>query len=265
MGSAYDVKPDNASTDVVVNASYCGVLPARFIGRHRPKGAISVDCGIGMEGAGVAGLWYLEALGIPAAAADVRTVELGNGDDLYEEGVVSRVNALAAAMGVKSGMAVRAAASLLLEREVPELAAETVTNRTTVHVGGNGREIVCTDSIAFGLEKDRGRNVLCTAGHTGRSAAHYLLTIEPLGFVCSDGGRGKHDSGIAALWLVEPYGLAGATVDANTARMGDGLSTYHDGVISACNAAARRRGVREGQRASDAASLLLTGESEATG
>ena len=44
---------------------------------------------------------------------------------------------------------------------------------------------------------------------------------------------------MAGLAIVEADGLAGATVDALTARMGDGLSSYHDGVISAANATAR--------------------------
>ena len=51
MDSAYDVAPGNRDRDVVVNASYCGVLPARFIAEQRPRAAIGVDCGIGPEGA----------------------------------------------------------------------------------------------------------------------------------------------------------------------------------------------------------------------
>jgi hypothetical protein len=39
--------------------------------------------------------------------------------------------------------------------------------------------------------------------------------------------------------------------------MGDGRSTYFDGVISACNEPARRKGVEVGQTAKEAAHLLL--------
>jgi hypothetical protein len=264
MDSAYDVRPHNRAADVVVNASYCGVLPARFVGRHRPRGAIGVDCAIGKEGAGIAGLWYLEALGIPAAAADVATVELGNGADLYQTGVVSRANAVAAAIGVVAGMPVREAALLLLESAAPELAAEEVTHRTVVVEEPHGA-IICTDSIAFGLPEDLGRNVLCTAGHTGRSSVPYLTKVAPRGFICSDGGVGKNRSGVAGLDLVAPHGLSGATVDARSARMGDGLSTYFDGVISAFNEGARRCGVRVGQPAREAALLLLHGFGHETG
>ena len=61
-------------------------------------------------------------------------------------------------------------------------------------------------------------------------------------------------------WWLLPHGLAGATVSTRSARMGDGLSTYSDGIVSACNEGARRRGVEEGQRARQAAELLLRGE-----
>ena len=64
MDSAYDVHPDNRGRDVCVNSSYCGVLPARFIAEVAPRGAIGMDCGIGPEGSAIAGLWYLEALGM---------------------------------------------------------------------------------------------------------------------------------------------------------------------------------------------------------
>jgi len=259
VDSAYDVRPANRGRDVVVNASYCGVLPARFLAEHAPRAAIGVDCAIGPEGAGIAGLWYLEALGIPAAAADVATVVLGDGAEMYESARISRVNDPAARCGVEPGMAVQAAARLMLERDPEERAAADVTNRTVMHTGPDGRQIVCTDSIAFGLPHDRGRNVLCTAGHTGRSAVPYLRRVAPWGFICSDGGRGRDESGLAGLHIVEDEGLAGATVDARTARMGDGLSTYRDGVISARNVLAAERGVEVGQPARLAALALLAG------
>jgi hypothetical protein len=257
VDSAYDTRPENRDRDVVVNASYAGVLPARFVGQHRPRAAIGVDCGIGPEGASIAGLWYLEAFEIPAATADIATVRLGDGVDMYETAVISRVNAVAERCGVRPGMSVREAAHRLLETDPPAAAPSDITNREVMVTAANGRQIVCTDSIAFGLPEDRGRNVLCTAGHTGRSAVPYLRKVAPWGFICSDGGGGKDGSGTAGLFIVEADGLAGATVDARTARMGDGHSTYHDGVISAVNAHAARRGVRVGQRACEAARLLL--------
>lgn len=253
--SAYHVVPENRGRDVVVNASYCGVLPARFLAAEAPRAVIGVDCGVGPGGASIAGLWYLEALNMPAAVADVMTVELGNGVDLYERGVISFVNRAAADCGVEPGMAVSLAARLMLDNDPAAPSASQVTNRTVVDAGTSGRKIVCTDSIAFGLPEDAD-NVLVTAGHTGRSAVPYLLKVAPYGFICSDGGGGRDGSGRAALEIVEREGLAGATVDARLAAMGDGLSSYRDGIITGANKLARAAGVELGMSAREAARRL---------
>lgn len=241
---------------VVVAASYAGVLCARMVMTARPRAAIGLDCGIGKDGAGVAGLWYYEALDVPAAAADSQTAEMGNGGDLYHHGVISRVNDAAQRLGLAPGISVREAVQALVDgRRAPR--PFDPARRRVVHVGPDGRSIVCTDSIAFALPEDRERNVLCTAGHTGRSVVDYFRSFRPWGFICSDGGTGKNRSGVSALEAVEADDIAGASVDANTARMGDGQSTYFDGVISAANALAMAKGVRVGQSARDAALCLL--------
>lgn len=257
MDSAYHVAAENRGRDVVVNASYCGVLPARFIGRHRPRGVVSVDCGVGPAGAAIAGLWYLEALNIPAVVADVATVLLGDGVDLYENGVVSHLNRPAADCGVVPGMPARTAAQLMLERDPGTPDADDVTNRTEVFRNAQGRAIVCLDSIAFGDPVVDAGNVLVTAGHTGRSALPYLLKIRPYAFICSDGGLGRDRSGIVGMIEAGRAGIPGATVDARLARMGDGRSSYADGVISAANERAVAAGVAVGQSAREAARRLV--------
>ncbi len=259
MDSAYHAAAHNRGRDVCVNSSYCGVLPARFIAEHSPRGAIGMDCGIGPEGSAIAGLWYLEALNIPAAVADVMTAHLGDGVHLYENGVISFCNQPASDCGVRPGMSVKEAAKLMLENDPTPAAAAEITNRTVMYTAADGRQVIATDSIAFAIPEDAARNVLVTAGHTGRSAVPYLRKASPAGFVCSDGGRGLDDSGIAGLYIVEAEGLAGAAVDARRARMGSGLSHYHDGVISARNALAASRGVEVGMPCPEAARLLLEG------
>jgi hypothetical protein len=57
------------------------------------------------------------------------------------------------------------------------------------------------------------------------------------------------NSGIEGLGVLEQYGIAAATVSTDSARIGDALSTFNDGVISAANAIARRKGVQEGRQA----------------
>lgn len=242
--------------EVVVASSYAGVLCARMVMSANPKAVIGLDCGIGKDGAGIAGLWYYEALAVPAAAVDSNTAEMGNGQDLYENGIISRVNDCAQRLGITPGMRTHEVAEAFKSGALKPAQFDPA-RRLVVHTNQHGRSIVCTDSIAFSLPEDRERNVLCTAGHTGRSVIEYFRQFRPWAFICSDGGIGKNGSGISALPEVEADGIAGASVDAQTARMGDGQSTYFDGVISAVNSVAAAKGVRKGQTAREAALLLL--------
>ena len=190
MDSARYVDSRNEGRDVVVPSSYLGVLPARLIAPHRLAQSSLMMAVLEKMGAGIAGLWYLEALGIPAAAADGMTAELGNGIDLYETGMISRVNILAERAGVSEGMSVKEAALVLLENDPGDVTAGTKIRRESVVTSETGREIIVTDSIVFALPEDS-NNVLVTAGHTGRSGAKFLLEVSPHGFICSDGGMSK--------------------------------------------------------------------------
>jgi len=256
LDSAADVMPRNRGRDVLVTASYIGVLPARLVHDQLPRAVIGFDGGVGPQGANIAGLWYYEALNIPAAAVDVMSIILGDGVDVYHNGRVSFVNRPAADCGVVKGMAAREAAHQMLTHEPGQPTAYQVTNRQLVHQNTAGRQVVVTDSIIFGTEADKA-NVLVTAGHTGRSGARHIINVHPFGFICSDGGRGRNDSGMAGLALTNDAGIAGATVDARLARMGDGMSTYEDGIVSAANALALSCGVYVGMTAKAAALCLV--------
>lgn len=242
--------------EVIVNASYAGVYCAVLVNEAQPLGAIGVDCAIGKDGAGIQGLWYFEALGIPAAAADIMTIELGNGDTLWGDGVISRVNGVSKQLGITPGMTVQRAAELMLDK--PEiLPAPDYIARQVHYETPDGRKIISINSIIDALPEDTDRNVLCTAGHTGRSVIDYIRDHRPYGFICSDGGFGRNESGIAALEPTAAAGIPGASVSVESARMGDGLSTYEDGLISAANRLALDLGVTIGMPARQAARILV--------
>ncbi|MBB33411.1 MAG: hypothetical protein CL455_07130 [Acidimicrobiaceae bacterium] len=256
MDSARYVDGRNSNRDVVVPSSYLGVLPARLMAPHRPRAVIAHDGCIGKDGAGIAGLWYLEAIGIPAAAAAGMSAELGNGMDLYETGIISRVNILAERAGVEEGMSVAESAKILLENDPGDISAGTKIRRESVAISDTGREIIVTDSIVFALPEDN-KNVLVTAGHTGRSGAKFLLEVSPHGFICSDGGMSKNNAGIAGLETTQEHGLAGACCDAWSAPVGDAFKAFEEGTISACNDIAAERGVEIGMTVREAAFKLL--------
>lgn len=257
MDSARYTDSRNRDRDVVIAASYMGVLPARMMAMHRPRAVIGHDASVGKAGAGIQGLGYLEALGIPAAAVDGMTAELGNGHDMWETGRISRVNVLAEQCGVTVGMDVHEAARILLTVDPSDVEIGHKIRREVMATSPTGRELVVTDSIVFCDPDIDGRNVLVTAGHTGRSGADFVIAVSPWGFICSDGGRGKNDAGIAGLEITGRVGLAGASADAQTCEIGDAFSAWETGVISACNEPARRRGVHVGQTVRDAAQCLL--------
>ena len=142
LDSAADVLPRNRGRDVLVTASYIGVLPARLVHEHLPRAVIGFDGGVGPLGANIAGLWYYEALNIPAAAVDVMTIILGDGVDVYDNGLVSFMNRPAADCGVVPGMPAREAAHRMLEHEPGQPTAYQVTNRRVLDRRASCRERV---------------------------------------------------------------------------------------------------------------------------
>jgi hypothetical protein len=259
MDSARYVDARNTGRDVVLPASYIGVLPGRMVAIHRPRGVIGHDACIGKDGAGIAGLWYLEALGIPAATADGMTADMGNGEDLYRSGIISHFNYVAETCGIAAGMSVREAAELLLDRDPTDTEVGNKVRREVVETHESGRRVVVTDSIVWAYPEDENSSVLVTAGHTGRSGAKFLQEARPWGFICHDGGMSKNRSGIAGLKTADEAGLAGACIDGTTAPIGDAFLGYAEGLISAHNKAAARRGVTVGMTVKEAAHLLLVG------
>ena len=259
MDSARWVDERNRGRDVVVPASYIGVLPARMVAAHMPRGVIGHDACVGKDGAGIAGLWYLEALGVPAATADGMTAELGNGEDLYANGIVKHLNYPAERCGVKEGMSVREAALLMRDNDPDDNEVGNKIRREIVETHPSGRRTVVTDSIVWAYPEDEGTSVLVTAGHTGRSGASFLIEANPWGFICHDGGMSKNRSGIKGLDITAERGLAGCTIDGDSAPIGDAFRGYSEGTISALNAPAAERGVEIGMSVADAAHLLLIG------
>jgi hypothetical protein len=83
------------------------------------------------------------------------------------------------------------------------------------------------------------------------------LRIQPRALICNDAGRGLDDSGIAGLALLDDASVPGATVGTESARIGDPLSTYYDGVISYENIHAHACGVRVGMSCTEAVDVLL--------
>ncbi len=97
------------------------------------------------------------------------------------------------------------------------------------------------------------------AGPAARHAAQFL----PFGLILNDAGRGKNDAGVSGLGVLEAMDILGATVDGQTARIGDGWDNYAAGVISAVNDKAAAVGVKAGLSAAEATGLMLQAKKSA--
>ena len=116
---------------VLVTGSHGGVYAANLAARAGVRGAIFNDAGQGKDKAGIAGLGYLQHLGLAAAAVGHDTARIGDAGDAWARGTLSAVNDLAAALGCTVGMPCVEAARAMLAAEplaaVPPKAAEAVT------------------------------------------------------------------------------------------------------------------------------------------
>jgi hypothetical protein len=241
--------------DVAVGASFAGAATAAMAMRGGVKAWIAHEGGPGKDDAGVSGLALAQRFGVPAAAIATMTAGLSRGMTLIS-GTVSRANEAALALGVRPGQTGGEAARLMLEapRGKPcNLHGIIDESIHEVEIAANGR-IFAVWSFAR-VKGAHPHDVFCVASHAGKVMADYARHVRPRGLIANDAGRGLDDSGIDGL---EAMGATpAAAVSAASARIGDALSTYRDGIISSANAAALALGVRPGITAKEAARLML--------
>jgi len=101
------------------------------------------------------------------------------------------------------------------------------------------------DSITEAIGPGAGRCVV-SGSHGGISAGRFALQARVRLAVFNDAGVGRDRAGVAGLDLLQAHGIAGCTVAHDSARIGESLSTYEDGVISHANAAAAAMGAVPG-------------------
>ncbi|MEV0387617.1 hypothetical protein AB0I15_47035, partial [Nonomuraea sp. NPDC050643] len=104
-------------------------------------------------------------------------------------------------------------------------------------------QVWALDSASLAGPQDAGR-VLVTGSHGALlgGRAETALRADAVAVVFNDAGG----AGRTRLPVLDLRGVPAATVAAGSARIGDGRSTYEDGVISAVNRAAAESGARVG-------------------
>jgi hypothetical protein len=245
---------------VVVCGSHGALFAAWLAANARVRAAVFNDAGIGKHSAGIAGVAWLGGLGIPACSIDYRSAGIGDGADMLANGIVSMTNDVAASHGCLPGHSCREIVARLLDHaeearteKIPEI------GETRLRIANSGhREVWALDSVSLARSEDR-RSILLTGSHGGLIGGHpdKALEVDVFAAFFNDAGGGKDGAGFGRLPALDPRGIAGATVSCNTARIGDGRSTYDTGVISRINEVARRLELREGMSTRDAVARLV--------
>jgi hypothetical protein len=108
LDSASLVLPEHKNA-IVITGSHGGLLGGRpeTALKHDVLGALYNDAGIGKDEAGVSRLPALDVRGIAAATVTAASARIGDARSSYDDGIVSRVNARAAALGLRVGMTAR--------------------------------------------------------------------------------------------------------------------------------------------------------------
>lgn len=246
---------------VCVCGSHGGVYPAWLAAKAGVRAVILNDAGIGRHSAGVAGIAWIGGLGIAACAIDHRSARIADGADMLVNGVVSAVNDVAARHGCLPGHTCAQAVECLLEHEEAGEAAVEVPGigETRARIANTGhREVWAIDSVSLTRAEDR-RMIVVTGSHGALLGAKpdHILETDVFAAFFNDAGGGKDGAGYSRLPVLDARGIAAATVSCQTARIGDGRSTYETGVLSRINDVARRLDLREGMSAREAVARLV--------
>ena len=250
---------ESARGKVAVCGSHGGMYAAWLAAKAGVRAVILNDAGIGRHKAGISGVMWLAGLGIPAVAIDHRSARIADGKDMLQSGIVSTVNEVAAEHGCLPGHTCKQVAKCLLENseeveaDVPEIGESRVRIANTGH-----RAVWALDSASLVRAEDS-RAIVLTGSHGALLGGKpdSAMAVDVFAAFFNDAGGGKDGAGFTRLPVLDQRGIAAATVSNNTARIGDGRSTYETGVVSRINETAKRLELREGMSAREAVARLV--------
>ena len=241
---------------VLVAGSHGGVYAGYAAAKGHMRAVILNDAGVGRDKAGIGALSWLQAIGTPAATVGHDTAALGDGAAMIATGVISHANTAAQALGVLPGMACAEAAERLRGAGSP---AETVPE-----IAESCRLLLVGPPPVWALDS----NAMVDSRHVGAivvTGSHgSFLGTDPRTALKADAYAALYNDACAdprfaattRLPALDARKIAAATVSAASARIGDALSTYADGILSHVNETARALGGQPGMSAHIFVTLL---------
>ncbi len=225
---------------VAIAASHGGIYAGYLAARCGVRGVILHDAGVGKDRAGISSLPYLEGLGIACATVDFTTARIGSGADMAARGIISHINNSARSAGCAPGQTAMDCALAMETNRVcgGEIAGYDEARFVLREEPGEPRVIGC-DSTSLVRAEDEDQ-VVVTASHGDllETSPSWGNRPDVLAAIFNDAGSENP----TRLPDLDKRGIAGATVSADSARIGDAHSTYEDGIISHINESARARG-----------------------
>ncbi len=237
---------DDVAGKVLVAGSHGGVIAGWYGAQAGVRALVLNDAGVGKDRAGIAGLAYLEAIGMAAAAVDCMSARIGDGADMLARGVISHANVFAALCGVVAGQSCREAADRMRAAS-PPLSGPPPYAEGRWRVADGPPQAWALDSIGM-IEVDDVGRILVTGSHGalhgGRRGS--ALAVDAAAAVFNDAGVGVDRIGITRLPVLDERGIPAVAVDCMSARIGDGRSCWDTGVIQHLNAPAAALGAVRG-------------------
>tara|TARA_B100000676_G_C18040959_1_gene824932 strand:+ start:414 stop:812 length:399 start_codon:yes stop_codon:yes gene_type:complete len=105
--------------------------------------------------------------------------------------------------------------------------------------------VILLDSITEIRPSDT-ESIIISASHGGISSGGYASNIRSAIVFFNDAGVGKDGAGIAALEILQDYNIAAGTTDFMSARIGDSIDVWENGIISHLNLLAEKAGFQVG-------------------
>lgn len=245
--------PD-ARGSVVISGSHGGVYPGYLAAKAGVRAVILNDAGVGLESAGIGCLAYCEARGIAAATVSHRSCRIGDTEDMIERGRISHFNAIAKQAGIEATDDCLSAAQTLLSAPIAKRDSDLDDSqyseaREVLELDGHKMRIVLIDSASLVLPEDAGQIIL-TGSHGGLVGGepHMALRVDGFAGIFNDAGIGIDGAGLTRLPALDARGIAGITVDVESAQIGNARSAYEHGVISKVNQCAKELGANENMR-----------------
>ena len=119
-----------------------------------------------------------------------------------------------------------------------------------------GYRIIIANS-ATSIDENNEKDVVVDGSHFGLNVGQYALRAKIRGMIGNDAGIGFEEAGIAGLKLLGQHSVPAAAVSCMSARIGNGTTTYEEGVISVANETAKELGITKGMSAKEAADRMF--------